>query len=43
MAAMSMAAMSEISVIALVYELTAYAGFGLLRARNLQGLLEHTD
>jgi hypothetical protein len=28
---------------ALVYERTAYAGFGRMLARNLQGLLENTD
>lgn len=37
MAAMSEAAMSEIPVIALVYERTAYAGFGLMLARNFAG------
>jgi hypothetical protein len=32
--------MSEILVVALVYERTAYAGFGRTLARNLRGLLE---
>ncbi len=43
MAAMSEAAMSEILVIALVYERTAYAGFDRMLARTLQGLLENTN
>ena len=43
MAAMSEAAMSEILVMALVYERTAYAGFGPMLTRNLQGLLENRN
>jgi hypothetical protein len=43
MAAMSEAAMSEILVMALVYERTARAGFGPMLARNLQGLLENLN